>query len=110
MPNLTPTEAAWLRDLARRVAATMDSAWDAYETGLMSDAKSDVSALADHVQANTVLPAALTAALLPLFTAAKEGIQYSSTGTAEQRAMRAHHALGVAGRQLAALLAGDGGA
>lgn len=105
MPTLTQTQIDWLTELTRRIQKTMDEVWYAYETAIMSDAKTDVSLLEDYVRENQVLPAALTAELMSFFGAATPAIIHSSNGTCQQRAGRASYLLAQAEKRIQEVLA-----
>lgn len=105
MTRLTKNQRDKLLQLCKQISTVQDDVWDAYETTLMSDAKSSVYELWLALNSDKDIPDNIKRDLFVIFDAARSFI--IGEGTTYERSQKSHSELAVARRFIEGVLAQD---
>lgn len=105
MNGLTEHQKDKISRLYKQISTAADEVWYAFETSIMSDAKSSVYQLWYAVKDDEILPENIRKDLFSILDAALSYI--AGGGTSYERSQKAHSELGVAERYLKDILAQD---
>lgn len=104
MPTLSAVQVAKAADLAVQIEWVMRDVWEAFDTSIMSDAKSAVYQIQKAVTEDTILPEQVKAELLDYVNSAWLAIV--GEGTTWHRAQSSHEQLAYAERYVKELIVG----
>ncbi|HEY9613020.1 hypothetical protein [Allocoleopsis sp.] len=105
MHNFTDTQLTRVSELLQQIRVAQDDVWDAFETSLMSDAKSSVYRIVSEVEKDVILPEQVKQEVLSIAKEAWDAIV--GGGSTEQRAQKSQALLGKAERYIQQALEND---
>ena len=105
MNGLTEYQKGKLSRLSKQISIVKEDVWDAFETSIMSDAKSSVYRLWSDVKDDQDIPENIKKDLFSLLDAARSFL--IGEGTTSERSQKAHSKLADAERYLKDILARD---